>query len=190
MKQNICPLLAALVLLACTGPVNKANTEEPKAPLSRTDSTSKNDQEPSIDYAYKIGRPDNWMIGPTENAQKALQALKDFENGKIGDCLKAFADTITLHLEGLDARLPKDSVKKLFETGRSQMKNMTITMYDFQSVQSKDGKEQWVTLWFKEKYQDDTNAWDSVSVVNDFKIENGKIVLLDEKMRHFGPRKM
>ena len=62
-------------------------------------------------------------------------------------------------------------------------------MQDWISVISKDKKSEWVTLWYKEILTDKNGKSDSVNVVDDAKIENGKIVILDEKVQHFPPAK-
>jgi hypothetical protein len=70
------------------------------------------------------------------------------------------------------------------------LKAMQINMHDFESVKSKDGKEEYVSLWYTQKWQDQKDVWDSMSVMDDMRIENGKIVLLDEKTRKFAKKKM
>lgn len=58
-------------------------------------------------------------------------------------------------------------------------------MNDYESVISKDKKDEWVTLWYKQITTDKKGKVDSISVVDDIKIENGKITVLDEKSRKF-----
>jgi hypothetical protein len=60
-----------------------------------------------------------------------------------------------------------------------------IVMHDFESVVSKDKKDEYVTMWYKQVYKDKNGKIDSVDAVNDFKFVNGKIVALDEALRHF-----
>ena len=62
-------------------------------------------------------------------------------------------------------------------------------MHDFESVISKDKKEEYVTLWYTEINTDKKGKMDSVAIINDLKISNGKIVSLDEAIRHFPIKK-
>jgi len=62
-------------------------------------------------------------------------------------------------------------------------------MGDYESVISKDKKEEYVTLWFKEIVTDKSGKTDSLAYVADLKIENGKITELDEKTRKYPVRK-
>ncbi len=84
----------------------------------------------------------------------------------------------------------KDSLIALFKRSRSEAKSMTIKMEDFESVKSKDGKEEYVSLWYKQIWEDQKGKKDSVECMDDMRIENGKIALLNQKIRHFGSRKM
>jgi hypothetical protein len=70
------------------------------------------------------------------------------------------------------------------------MKNMSIIMDDFESVISKDRKNEYVSLWYKQKWQDAKGVWDSLSVMDDLKIKDGKIASIDEKIRHYPKKKM
>jgi hypothetical protein len=58
-------------------------------------------------------------------------------------------------------------------------------MNDWESVISADKKDEWVTLWYKQIQTDKKGKTDSLGVVDDAKIVNGKIVLLDEKIQHY-----
>ena len=62
-------------------------------------------------------------------------------------------------------------------------------MHDFESVISKDKKDEYVTMWYVQTTTDKKGKVDSVAVINDLKISNGKIVTLDEAIRHFKPKK-
>ena len=61
-------------------------------------------------------------------------------------------------------------------------------MHDWESVHGKDNKQDWVSIWYRAKWTDKNNKLDSVMFMDDAKIENGKIRVLDTKLRHF-PKK-
>jgi hypothetical protein len=69
------------------------------------------------------------------------------------------------------------------------MANVTVYMQDWESVISKDKQDEWVTLWYKQVWTDKKGKMDSMEVVNDAKIVNGKIVVLDEAIRHYPAKK-
>ncbi|MDQ6889125.1 MAG: hypothetical protein M3Z56_02435 [Bacteroidota bacterium] len=56
-------------------------------------------------------------------------------------------------------------------------------MQDWESVISKDKSEEWVTIWYRQKWEDMNGRKDSTDVVNDLKLKNGKIMRLDEYTR-------
>jgi hypothetical protein len=142
------------------------------------------------DYAYFIEHPREWEWGSNSNTQMAMKSLKAYENGNIEECVKYFADTVQLEFDRFETRVGKDSLTALFKRIRGENKNMSIKMDDFESVKSKDGKEEWVSLWYKEIWEDQKGKKDSVECMDDMKIENGKIAVLSQKVRHYGNRKM
>lgn len=58
-------------------------------------------------------------------------------------------------------------------------------MDDWESVKLKDGSREYVSLWYKEITTDKKGKTDSVFVMDDLLIKNGKIVSIDQKIRHF-----
>ena len=63
-------------------------------------------------------------------------------------------------------------------------------MHDYETVKSKNGKKEYVSMWYNQKWQDAKGTWDSVFCMDDLKIENGKIVSIDEKRRKPAKKKM
>lgn len=80
-------------------------------------------------------------------------------------------------------------MKAMFTSAWSQMASMKIQMKDFESVISKDKKDEYVTLWYVQTTTDKKGKIDSVAVINDLKMSNGKIVALDEATRRFPVKK-
>ncbi len=48
-----------------------------------------------------------------------------------------------------------------------------------------DKKETWVTLWYQEKWTDKKGKADSLYYADDVLLKNGKILVYDEKGRHY-----
>ena len=182
MKQIFLSLCVATALFACNSSDNKTADEtkkdEPKvAAMSATD------------MPYQVKDWGDWQPGNMENAKTAMTSLKAFCDGNIDACVQTFGDSIEMRFDDLIGKFSRDSLKKMIADQRSMAKSIDVNMEDFESVKSKNGKEEWVTLWYKQKWQDQKGAWDSAVYVDDMKFENGKITVLDEKTRHYPKKK-
>jgi hypothetical protein len=62
-------------------------------------------------------------------------------------------------------------------------------MNDYESVISADKKDEWVTIWYKQKWKDSKGVADSLSVINDIKMKDGKMIILNEMINHFPKKK-
>lgn len=143
-------------------------------------------QAENITYAYTIKHDaDYWDKGSQQNVALVLNALKAFENGNIEECVKYFADSVTFRRDYVDRKYSKDSLGAEFESYRNSLASLHIEMLDWETVISKDKKFEWVGLWYKEKWTDKEGKSDSAYMMDDVRVENGKIVELDEKSRHF-----
>jgi hypothetical protein len=187
MRQAILLFATATSLLACNSSDQqraKSDTQPADTKVAGASDTAK------IDYAYTIEHPDQWEWGNREHTKIVLESLKAYEQGDLENATKNFADTVDLLFDNYELRATRDSVRKVFAEQWKHMKSMKIDMDDFESVRSKDGKQEYVSLWYKQKWQDMKGAWDSVSVMDDLRIRNGKIASIDEKVRHYPKKKM
>jgi len=168
-------LLAAIAFTSCnTG--GTATTDATKDSASSTAGGPMN-------YPYTIDHPDNWNIGSNANTMIALSALKAFENGDVAGSMKYFGDSVHLQFDALDKKLPADSMQAMLIAQRASYKSLEIKMNDWESVISKDKEEEWVTLWYREKWEDMRGNKDSLDVIDDLKIKDGKIIRLGEFSR-------
>ena len=176
MKKMLIIACATLFAIGCN---NKAETTESKA---APDATAE-----KIDYAYLPANhpPDNWDRGDQKNVAFVLKSLKAFESGNVDEALAAFADTVHWSADYFDQKVSKDSLRAMFNDFWKNMASLKIVMSDYEAVTSKDKKEEWVTLWYKQIMTDKAGKVDSAAMVNDLKIENGKITELDEKSRKY-----
>ena len=177
MRKSILFAVGIIAIVSCNNPGDKT------AP--KTDSTAT----PAVTYAYSIKKPDNWEIGSSSNTAIALNALKAFENNKLDECISFFADSVDWKTDFLDHKFSKDSLKAVFVANWKDMASLKVDMHDFESVISKDNKDEYVTLWYYQTTVDKKGKTDSMAVINDIKITNGKIVSLDEAFRHFPVKK-
>lgn len=176
MKKLILFFLTGIAFSSCSNQ-GTASKEEVK------DSTSVKPAVANINYPYTIDHPDNWEIGSTDNTMVALSAVKAFENGNIAASMKYFGDSVHLKFDALDKKMPADSAEAMFTKFRNGMKSMTVKMEDWESVISKDKTEEWVTIWYNQKWEDTKGKKDSADFIDDLKIKGGKIVRIDEYTR-------
>jgi hypothetical protein len=181
MKKLIFLFLAPALLLACNSP----------APSSASSADSKKDTTSEVlNYPYTISHPgDYWEPGDQKNALMVLNSLKAFENGNTDEAANAFGDSVSWRFDYFDKKVSKDTLKAMFKNFRAGFKKIEIRMHDWESVISKDKKEQYVSLWYTQVMEDNKGKIDSVYTMNDLKIENGKISELDEKFRQFPKKK-
>ncbi|MBS4073193.1 MAG: nuclear transport factor 2 family protein [Algoriphagus sp.] len=172
MRKGVAMTLMAALIFGCK------NAEEKKEVAS------------NVTYPYSLEKPDNWDIGSKENTLLVMNALKAFEDNKVEDCLSYFADTVRWRADYMDQTLSKDSLRVAMTNLRNSIQAVQVKMGDFESVISKDKKDEWVTLWYTEIVTDKTGKTDSLAMVNDIKVANGKIVELNESIRHFPTKKL
>ncbi|HTD41827.1 MAG TPA: hypothetical protein VK671_14460, partial [Mucilaginibacter sp.] len=67
---------------------------------------------------------------------------------------------------------------------RDSLKGLFIKLYDWQSVTSEDRKEAWVTTWALRSFANSKGERDSLEYVQDMQFKNGKIIKIDEYVRH------
>ena len=150
---------------------------------STKDSTASNSSSTAMDYPYKIDHPDNWDIGSSANTMASLRSLKAWEEGKMDESVKYFADCIGVYFDGPEKKMTNDSLKALFKASWAEYKTVKINMHDWESVISKDKSEEWVTLWYTENWETQKGVKDSSSIINDLKLKDGKITRLYEYTR-------
>ncbi len=180
-------LFIALLFVFVFGCNNKGDN----AAATSTDSTKMtSSSSEELVYPYSLDKPyRDWQPGDKQHAVTAMKALKGWETGDIDACVTNFADSVELSFDYFHAKLSNDSLKKYFTQDRANYSNITIKMGDWESVISKDKKTEYVTMWYKQIFTDKKGKTDSLGVIDDCKIVNGKIAELDEKIQHFPVKK-
>lgn len=177
MKQIFSFCCLMFVLAACN---NEAKTN---AETTTTDAAA---PAAEVKLPYTLAMPyNNWSIGSNENVAAAMSGLKAFVDNDFTALAATMADSISLDFDQLQVKLSRDSALKFFTTARAGYKDITISMEDYVSVISADKKHEWVTLWYKQSWTDPKGVVDSMSVINDIKLSNGKMVALHEKTSRF-----
>jgi hypothetical protein len=169
-KQHLLLLLLPLLIVAC----------KPKATEAPAASTT------TPAYPYTIKHPDYWMIDTSHaNTMVVLSALKAFEKMDTLSMKKYFADSITFNYDNGTFKGTNAQLLKMATDIGTTMKNMKLDVKDWESVTSNDKKEEWVTVWYTQKWTGAKGTADSVELINDMQLKGGKIVKFDEYTRHF-----
>lgn len=182
MKHFIVIISLGIALAAC----NNAATEKNESGSSAVKSTAAAD----VKLPFSLVTPyRNWQTGSNDNVVAAMGALKAFVDNDFKALAALTGDTLDVRFDYYHAKLSRDSAMKMFTSQRNMYKDLTITMYDYESVISEDKKDEYVTLWYKQAWKNDKGVADSISVIDDCKMKNGKMVELDEKIQHYPAKK-
>lgn len=182
MKQIIAIGCIALTMASCN---NSKSADETKVDTTNTSTAST-----EVALPYTLEKPyRNWQMGSTENAAAAMAALKAFANKDFAALAANLGDSVDISLDYYHEKLSRDSAVAFFTKARSTMEDFDVTMYDYESVISADKKDEWVTLWYKQVWKDKNGKSDSLNIIDDCKMQNGKMIELDEKIQHYPAKK-
>lgn len=178
------------LLIVCTAAAAFISCKDKATESATTTDSSSAAAAKAVDLPYSKTKPVDWEWGSNENIAIAMNALKAYQNNQPEECAKYFADTAMIQFDHLDKTIPRDSLAAFFKAGWATNKHIDIKMDDYESVVSKDKSLEYVSLWYKQITEDTKGKIDSLDVMNDLKMKNGKIVLISEKTRHYGDKKM
>jgi hypothetical protein len=151
MKKNRLLLIIPVLITACQ---QKAATD------ATAPATPK--------YPYTIKHPDYWDMDTSHtNTMTALTALKSFEKLDTATMKKCFADSIDFKYDNGDFKGTNAQFMKTAVEMSGMMKNMKVDMKDWEAVVSKDKKEEWVTIWYTQKWTDPKGVTDSAEYIDD-----------------------
>ena len=184
MKQILLAACAAFIFAGC----NDSKKEETTAsePVAATTATT----ETKAPLAYTLEKPyRNWEIGSHQNVVTAMAALKAFADKDFAALEATIGDSMEVSFDYMNEKMAKDSAVRMFTKLRGTYGDIKVIMYDYVPVIAGDKSEEWVTLWYKQVWQDSKGKWDSAAVIDDCKMKNGKMILLDEKMQKYPVKK-
>ena len=177
MKQFILLFCLVFMFVSCNNETKDNAASEP----AKTDAAAAD-----VKLPFELAGPyRNWQIGSTENVVAAMAGLKAFVDNDFAALAAVTGDSITLDFDNFQTKVSRDTAMNFFKDARKMYNDIKITMYDYVSVISADKKAEWVTLWYKQVWKNEKGVADSLNVVNDIRLENGKMVELDEKSSHF-----
>ncbi|HEY2348351.1 MAG TPA: hypothetical protein VGH64_05020 [Puia sp.] len=179
MKKSLLAILLSVLFFGCgSGP----KQDEPK-----TDSTVK--KEPLV-YPFTSKYSLNWQPGDEKYAVLALTAFKKYLDGDVKGSFEYFADSIEFFANKFHFSGKKDSLLAMFIPMRAEYASMSIEPDTWITTYYPDKNDTWVTLWSTQKWTDKKGKMDSVYIVDDILVKDGKIAEVDEKQREFPANKM
>lgn len=176
MKQFFMLAAIPFLIIACNNADNK--TAEPATTEDK--STTEVKLPFSLEMPYR-----NWAIGSNENVVAAMNIMKAYIDNDVTAMAAGVGDSVIFDFDYFQATMSRDSAMKFFTADRSKYSELKINVYDYVSVISADKKSEWVTIWYKQSWKDTKGVADSMNVVDDIRLEKGKMVELSEKVSHF-----
>jgi hypothetical protein len=136
-------------------------------------------------FAYPVKNAGYWITDTSHaNIIIALKALKAFEKNDTAEMSKFFTDTLMAEFDGCTFIGARSQYLAKTKTIRDSLKNLSVKLYDWQSVSSRNRKEAWVTIWTLRSFDNSTGQRDSLEYVQDMQFKDGRIVKTGEYLRH------
>ncbi len=173
MRKLLLLLLPAIILFAC-------NNENAGTETTTDDTTAKNE---NLNIPYTLDRTPDWERGDDAHVAVAMNTLKAFEVNDMNALQQYLADSVEFYADNVSFKGSKDSLVKFFTGHRNGIDSMHVRMQDYESVKSKNRGEEWVALWYTETVKLKGGKTDSAMVMDDIKIVDGKVAIIDSKMR-------
>jgi hypothetical protein len=180
MKQILVVACLAFAVASCNNGDKNKTTSETKTVAAA-----------DVKLPFPLQKPfRGWqMMENNDNTIAAMNSLKAFVDKDFTAVAASFGDSIDIKFDSYADKLSRDSAVKMLTAQRPMYVDLAITMYDYESVISADKKDEYVTMWYKEAWKDDKGKADSLNIVDDCKMKNGKMIELDEKIQHFPAKK-
>jgi len=183
MKQLLVITCLAFAVASCN------NEEKNKATTETTETKTAAPAEVKLPFPLAMPYRHWQIVENNDNTIAAMNSLKAFVDKDYTAMAASFGDSIEIRLDGYVAKLSRDSATKVLSAQRPMYNDLTITMYDYESVISADKKDEYVTIWYKQAWKDAKGKGDSLNIVDDCKMQNGKMIELDEKIQRFPAKK-
>lgn len=174
--KKILRLFPLLLLAACN------SSETVTAVKGATDSTAATETE-SVALPYTVDHAPDWEWGSQANVAVAMNTLKAYVDNDMTTMGQYLADSVEFHADMVRFKGTRDSLVKFLTAHRAEEDSINIRMHDYESVKSKARGEEWVAMWYTETNKPKGGSMDSTMVMDDIKIVNGKVAIIDTKGR-------
>jgi hypothetical protein len=183
MRKIILPALL-LGLLSC----NETGTSDELGAVKPVDD-SVTTTAADLDYAYTRTNKSNYVMGDPAQIQMVLNSLKAFETNNNDALFNNFGDNDELRFDKLHAKFIRDRAKTILANSRGRYESYNINMHDWETVKSTNTDDEWVSLWYTEVYKEKGGKLDSINIMDDVKIKDGKIIEISGYIRRFPTKK-
>jgi hypothetical protein len=164
----------AAVLMAAVSCNQKEAAKEGTTPDASTSGAP-------ADIPYTMEKPyRDWQPGDANNAIIVTKMLKAWENKNLDECATYFADSIYMAFDNYRKKISHDSIHTFLISTQVDYASVKVELQDWESVHSGDNKEAWVSVWYKETWVDKKGVADSIDIIDDAQLVNGKITVLSE----------
>lgn len=174
MKQSLLLFFSCIIIFGCN---NGPNQEADKI-----DSTAKKEM---LTYPFTAKYSLNWQPGDEKNAVLVLNSFKKYIDGDIKGSFAYFADSIEFIANKFHFVGKKDSLESIMTPMRAEAGSMFVQPDTWITTYYPDKNDTWVTIWSTQKWTDKKGKMDSVYLVDDVLVKDGKITQIDEKQRLF-----
>ena len=174
MKQFLLLIFLCVIFFSCN--------IEAKKDEAKTDSAAPKE---ALVYPFTPKYSNNWQPGDEKNAAIALTAFKKYLDGDVKGCFDAFADSIEFIADKFFYKGKKDSLLAMMIPMRGELASASADVDAWETVYYPDKKDTWVTVWSKEKMTDKKGKMDSVYLVDDILMRDGKIDAIMESQRMY-----
>ncbi|CAN5360975.1 hypothetical protein BH09BAC2_BH09BAC2_22070 [soil metagenome] len=179
MKKLLLVFLPSVILFACTDKNN------PKVDGSETKTTTTTT---AVNLPYTVDKTPDWEKGDDGNIATAMTALRGYESNDMNAMKATFADSIEFYGDNFAFKGTRDSLTNILSGWRNGLDSIHIKMHDYESVKSKGRGEEWVSLWYTQTAKNKAGKIDSTSEMDDLRLVNGKITVIDTKSRKLGKK--
>ncbi len=138
----------------------------------------------ALDLPYKLASIPDWEKGDDNNVPIAMNFLKSYEDKDFVKMRNYLADSVQFIYDNGNFSGSADQMVKFLKNFREGRSTVRIEMNDYESVRSKNRNQEYVSLWYNEHIVDNAGKADSAFVMDDYRIKNGKISMIDTKFRH------
>ena len=178
MKKILFVLLSASLIVACN-----SNDSTVKGASDSTDTAKPGMENENVSLPFTMTRKPDWEWNTLPNVAAAMNSLKAFVDNDMTGIKQYLADSVEFFTDNLAFKGTRDSMAKFMAAYRNTIDSIHIRVHDYESVKSKARGEEWVGMWYTETTYRKGGAVDSAMVMDDIKMVNGKVAIIDSKGR-------
>jgi len=140
----------------------------------------------TVNYAYQIKQSNQWLINNNRhNVFIVMNVLKAYEHGDTASLNKYLADSITIYYDGGIYKGARHEFMYAIKERVKFLKGLKIKLKDWESVISRDRQQERVNTWYTLYYKTTEGKADSVDVLDEARLKDGKITVWYDYSRKY-----